>query len=100
MKILLHYFLRIQKINALISLLLGSTGLLVSGVETKGLISWVMFLFATVGSFLSIALFETNHKDEYIYYFNRGWTKLHLIGGLWIFNISLFVFLKIILAFI
>lgn len=57
-----------------IDLIISTIALIVFGIETA------LFIFESVGFLFSILIFEVKHKNNYLFYYNNGISKLELIA--------------------
>jgi len=86
MKMLFHYYKAIHSFNIPFSLLAGLFGLM--GHDKMGgfLYGFILSLF-TGGFLLAVFFFGLAYENRYYFYYNKGFSKLQLIGGAYLLNV-------------
>lgn len=87
MRVLLYYFKEVTKFNILFSLVIGFWGLMGSDSIVHGFLRGFMLTFFTGGFFLAVYIYEIRNSKQYFYYYNKGFSKLRLIGSAYILNL-------------
>ncbi len=79
MRTAFNYYRIIQSVNIPFSIVLG----LLYGIEA------FLLSFCTCGLVLSVFYFELFYKQQYYFYYNKGFSKLKLFGLAFLGNIAL-----------
>lgn len=91
MRLLLHYYYDVNKFNWLFS---GLVWLLFSSSENSFLALSLSLLSA--GFVLGLLIFHVRKENEYFFYFNRGFSKIHLTGACLAFNTLLLAIIYVV----
>ncbi len=89
-ELLLIYYKDTVKFNAPFSIIIGFLKMSISFLDAFSL------SFLTGGFLLSIYFYNLRNKNEYYFYYNRGFTNLHLWAGCFIINTVLILLLYVI----
>lgn len=91
MKALFHYYKEIQYFNIPFSLFLGLFGMFVYEDMLQGFIATFFLSLFTGGYFLSLFFYELMYKDQYYFYYNKGYSKKRLILYGFLANLCVFM---------
>lgn len=86
-KLILFFYRRSQLVNVLVSMVVGWIGY---RLEKDFLWSFSLSL-TTMGFVFSLFLFEMSNKASYYFYYNKGISKMLLLGVCWFINFVLFI---------
>jgi len=95
MKMLLHYYKAIHSFNIPFSLLAGLLGLMEHDKLSGFLRAFTLSLF-TGGFALSVFFFGLAYENRYYFYYNKGFSKLQLIGGAYLLNVAMLLVYRLI----
>lgn len=90
LKLLWLYYKDLVRFNLSFSIIAGFIGMFVSGF-----LNAFCFSFLTGGFLLSVYFYNLRYPSQYYFYYNRGFTKIHLWGGCYIINICIVLILKL-----
>lgn len=98
---LVNYWKSIQGFNFFFSLLVGLLGLVGAVNKAEAFLTTFLISFFTGGYLLSLFFFELRHKQQYYFYYNKGFSKTRLILLSYLLGLPVLVlclFLKKIMA--
>lgn len=98
MKILCYYYKSLHSFNIPFSVLLGCQGLLSSNKAEGFLRSFIVALF-TGGFLLSVFFYGLKYEKRYYFYYNKGFSKIQLIGFSYLVNVVLLLTYRLIKSF-
>ena len=87
MKMLFHYYRSIHSFNIPFSLLAGLLGLM-GHDKLGGFLKAFMLSLFTGGFALSVFFFGLAYENRYYFYYNKGFSKVQLIGGAYLLNVA------------
>lgn len=76
---LLHYYRSIQGFNFLFSCIAGALGMIGGEDRPGAFFSAFLISFFTGGYLLALFFYELRSRQQYYFYYNRGFSRLRLI---------------------
>ena len=92
-RLFLHFHWALLSVNLPISLGAGLLGMALAPNKVLGLINGFSLLLMTGGFLLSYYFFDQKRSHQYFLYYNRGLSKLHLLGASYAANLVLVLLL-------
>jgi hypothetical protein len=99
MKVLFYYYKSLHYFNIPFSALLGCQGLLENN-KVEGFLRGFTLAFFTGGFLLSVFFYGLKYEKRYYFYYNKGFSKIRLIGFSYLVNVALLLTYQLIKSFI
>lgn len=89
MKLLLHYYKSLSSFNIPFSLFAGGVAYAMNGHTLGGYIIGFLLSLLSGGFLLSVFFYELRYAPRYYFYYNKGYSKMRLIGVSYLLNVGL-----------
>ena len=87
MKTLFHYYKSLLRFNFLFSVLVGCIGM-IGNDKPEGFLRAFAISFLTGGFALAVFFYGLRYGHGYYFYYNKGFSKVKLIGLTYVLNIA------------